>query len=233
MEFDLPCECRKVHRVSIGLAGTSISCDCGRQIPVPSSLKLREMAGLAPVEPEPELVLRQLVETGELPPPRCVVCSAEAATQIPLLVECERQFARARDNDAAIYGLLLGAAGPLLVAMASSVVGTRGRNVETFGRDVFVPAPLSACNACAAQIRPRRVGRVLKVLALICGIAGIVLLILWRIQPALGLFGGSIALRLAARSRRSGEQTRLRQLICRMPEYNDLFRKYPRATIQI
>jgi hypothetical protein len=31
MEFDLPCECRKVHRVSIGLAGTSIPCECAAE----------------------------------------------------------------------------------------------------------------------------------------------------------------------------------------------------------
>ena len=89
-----------------------------------------------------------------------------------------------------------------------------------------------ACDACAAQIRPRRVGRFFKVLALVCGIAGLGLLITWRVGPAFWLFGGSIALRLAARSRRLGEQARLRQVICRMAEYNDLFRKYPRATIQ-
>lgn len=232
MEFDLPCECRKVHRVSMGLAGTSISCECGRQFTVPSSLKLREMAGLAPVEPEPELVLSRLVEAGELPPPTCCLCGGSAGERVELLVECERQFARKQDNDAAVYGLLLGAAGPLLVALAASVFGTRRRDVETFGRDVFVPAPLSACHACAAHVAPRRVGRVLKALALVCTLAALVMVCMWRLVPALWLFGASVALRLAARSRRSGEQARLRELICRMPEYGDLFRKYPRARIQ-
>ncbi len=232
MEFDLPCECGKVHRLSIGLAGTMGDCDCGRRFPVPSSLKLREMAGLAPVEPEPELVLSRLVETGELPPPSCIICGGNAAVRVELLVECERQYARSRDNDAAVYGLLLGAAGPLLVALASSAVGTRRRDVETFGRDVFVPAPLNACHMCAGQVAPRRVGRLLKALALICTLSALALILMWRLVPALWLFGASIALRLAARSRRSAEQIRLRKLIGRMPEYRDLFRKYPRATIQ-
>jgi len=179
------------------------------------------------------MVLTGMVDAGTIPPPNCILCGAEAAVRVDLLVECELQFTRSRDNDAAVYGLLLGAAGPLLVVLASSVLGTRRRDVETFGRDVFVPAPLSACHSCASPIAPRRVGRLLKALALICTLAAVALVCMWGLVPALWLFGASIALRLAARSRRSGEQTRLRELICRMPEYRDLFRKYPRATIQI
>jgi hypothetical protein len=226
MEFDLPCECRKVHRVSIGLAGTSIPCECGRQLAVPSSLKLREMAGLAPVEPEPELVIRGMINAGELPARHCILCGHEAALCHSILIECERQWSRTTDDTPRLPFLF---GGLLAYALRSS---SRGPTTEVFGRDVHVPAPLSTCHACAADVAPRRVGILWRGAAWICLLAGAVLLVTQRIMPALWLLVAAAVLMVVARWRRAAEQSRLRALLRRMPEYDDLFQKYPRATIQ-
>jgi hypothetical protein len=59
-----------------------------------------------------------------------------------------------------------------------------------------------------------------------------VLLVTLRVIPAIWLLGAVAVLLVAARWRRAAEQARLRALLRCMPEYDDLFRKYPRATIQ-
>jgi len=56
MEFLIHCECGKFFTVTEGLAGTSLSCGCGRSIRVPGLSELRAQQGMpayARIDAEP------------------------------------------------------------------------------------------------------------------------------------------------------------------------------------
>lgn len=232
MEFDIKCDCGQGLRVSVGQAGSTISCRCGREVRIPNSMKLREMANLAPVEPEPELVLRAMFEAGEFDDTRCSICGGEAISRRRVLVACEQQYAHHRGSDAAQYGLVFGAIGPLFVSALSSLSRRRdSRDVEMRGRDVCVPASLCFCAACAHQCAPRRAGRWLGLFSRLSVVTAIVLLLTVGYIAALWMLGAAVGFRLAAWSRRRDEATRLRELVLRRAEYQDLFQKYPRAVV--
>jgi hypothetical protein len=225
-EFDIKCECGRTVRVSIGQAGSTVACRCLRDVRVPSSIKLREMANLAPVEPEPELVLQSMYNNGELDTGECLLCAGEAVVDHHLLLVCEQQFARNRGSDAGQYGIIAGFAGSLLASAAE-----RRRNIEILGRDVTVPVRLSFCAACYRAAAPRRAGRWTGVLSGLCLVLAIVWLLMAGAAAALWAFGAFIAFAIVAFINRRLEQARVRGLVLRRAEYKDLFRKYPKAVV--
>ena len=231
MEFDLPCECGHVHQVSIGLAGTTIDCECGRTVTVPSSIVLREQRGLSGVEPEPELVIPAMFDSGELPPRECMQCGQRADVQHQLRVECERYSTKYRGNSAAEFGVVFGVFGALIADIFLASTARRRGDVEIHGRDVIVPAFLSSCHSCAASIAPRRSGRWIRLLAWLCAVAavGLVWTGNWRLAGiAIGAWFAGL---LLAKWLVSMEQRRLRRMIGDITEYAELFQKYPAARI--
>jgi tetratricopeptide (TPR) repeat protein len=58
MDYEVACICGQVHWVSVGIAGSSITCSCGRTIQVPSLRAMRGQAiTIAPSPPLPEIQL--------------------------------------------------------------------------------------------------------------------------------------------------------------------------------
>ena len=67
MTFSVACECGKNHTVSEGSAGSRFHCYCGLTVNVPSLARLRDMAGLAPIEIPLEFEIPELLESGVIP----------------------------------------------------------------------------------------------------------------------------------------------------------------------
>ena len=232
MEFDLDCECGEVQRVSIGLAGTTIDCACGRELSVPSSIALREQSGLAGVEPDPELVIIGMFDSGELPLRECMRCGGRAEVQHQLRIECETSQAHYRGNSLAEVGVVFGPFGGLIADLFLARTARWRGDVEFHGRDVIVPAALSCCRACAAAMAPRRRGRVVRVFAWLSAATAVGLIFSgnWRFAAiAFAVWFGGL---LLASWLAAAEQRRLRKLVGEIDEYAELFRKFPAARMR-
>jgi hypothetical protein len=235
MNFDIPCECGRSHRVSIGLAGTESACPCGRHVKIPSSPRLRELAGLPAYVPDPEFVIRDLHPPGEPAVRNCLWCGHEADINWEMQIVCESAWERSRGRSGSLIGYVLGEIGGLFanLLLEAERSMSRGSGVDSHGRDVMVPASISACRFCARQFLPQQVPRLIRILSWPLWIAAIGLLICD--QPGIALlllFLGGV-LSLLAGLWHHAVQARLRKLICTTPEYVALFRKYPHAAIHV
>ena len=95
VEFGLHCDCGKDLVVTEGSAGASIRCDCGRPVEVPGLKELRTLAGLPAYDPSPELVIEQMLASGELPlENECIECGVSTNRLLRVKVECERVWKR-------------------------------------------------------------------------------------------------------------------------------------------
>lgn len=225
-EFDIKCECGRTVRVNIGQAGSTATCRCLRDVRVPSSIKLREMAGLAPVQHEPELVLQSLYQSGQLDTRDCLLCGGEAVVVHPVQIVCEQQFARNRGSDAGQYSVIAGAAGVLLASAAE-----RRGQIEVLGRDVTVPADLPFCSACYLAAAPRKTGRWTRIISRLCLVMAVVWLLTAGAAAALWAFAAFVMFGFLSAASRRAERSRVRGLVLRRTEYEELFRKYPHAKV--
>src|SRR5262245_45360110 len=67
MGFTLVCSCGRDLPVEASQAGTSVTCECGAQVTVPSLGKLRELSGQDSYESSTIDTIHRLVRQGELP----------------------------------------------------------------------------------------------------------------------------------------------------------------------
>jgi hypothetical protein len=190
------------------------------------------MAGLSPVEPEPELVIPEMVKAGELPLTTCIVCGLDADAVHYWLVECQRQHARF-DSHAPSLGLVL--FGPMLWLLMGPFILLRPNRsfesaAEVHGRDVYVRAPFRACEHCISQVSQTWLDSLLKVARWLMLIAGILILL---VNPFLGL--GVIAASMFLQAVRFFRNNRLREVqqgcLRKIPMFARLFKKYPQAVI--
>lgn len=227
MEYDMSCACGRAQRVSIGLAGATLECDCGRLLRVPSSIVMREQLGLPGLVTEPEFVIRGMFTDRQLPARTCVFCGTEGAANYRVQIECEATWSPSTGSDSAVAGMAFGVLGTIVGELLLYVTASS----DVCGREVVVPAVLVGCQRCAQRVAPRRVGGVTRFFGWVAGIAGFVMLFADRPAPGSMLLGLSVGSHLISVWRRWAEQRRLRTLICGISEYNRLFRKYPAARI--
>lgn len=103
--------CGQCLSVGADRAGTSIACDCGASVRVPSLSKLREQTGAAPYESGPLDTIRRMVSSGELPEGTCAVSGRPTSDVLGLTVVVSdhlepTQQARARSKALLGRGML-------------------------------------------------------------------------------------------------------------------------------
>lgn len=216
------CECGRTSQVSPGSAGAQIPCQCGKSITVPSLATLREMAGLTAVDVGPQARIEQMIDSGELPSDRCLVCGRHESGRLDFLVECEQPYVTQGHvgiEVTVIYGAI------------RAPFNIRGKDEEFHGRETALTIPATICEGCQVSVpRPTTELRLQTV-----GIYGMVISLLlflmvhWLIAlPALLL---STAVYFGVIYRAASRQRALRTILSGVPVYGELFRKYPNASI--
>jgi hypothetical protein len=222
MNFDVRCECGGCVRVSEGAAGARIQCDCGRTVVVPSLDELRKLAGLPPPEPNPVLVIEDMLARGELPTvPTCAHCGGATSDTVIVTAECEK----------------VASCGPNLIMwlFAWWVLGVfalllRETHVAEYGRNLYLHLPVRLCRPCQRRLTSRRLAVGLGLIAVAAGLMGVAAVaagVVW----GLAMMVGSIVplwLAITAMNRR---RAALRNVLARERIYRRLLRKYPDARL--
>lgn len=150
MDFRLNCPCGNSIVVTEGSAGAAIECRCGRTISVPRLKELRLGAGLSPYQVSPELVIEQLLESGQLPgSDMCVVCGKETDETVTILTICEQSWTRRRGGFS--WALFIVSA----VFLPITIWHWQKRTDTVLGKDKVYPLPLPVCAACRPALQRR------------------------------------------------------------------------------
>lgn len=137
MGFALNCTCGRSFEVQAGQAGSTLRCQCGAEVQVPSVSKLREMAGKAAYEVGVIDRINGMIDRGELPAGGvCAVSGNSTGDVLTIYVHAEK-FQRAEDKNM----LLLMPVAWLMLLYPSFAFGRRYRP-EGSGRDTWVRTPL-------------------------------------------------------------------------------------------
>jgi hypothetical protein len=220
MDYSLRCACGRTIPVTEGLAGAKVSCVCGRELAVPSSLELRAQAGLPPVPPDPLLVVEDMWERGELPLSQCVVCGDAGARVIDLAVLCEQSWARTLSHESE-YSVFL----PWWLRSFSRQV-----EVVRHGRDRRAVIPATVCQGCASRIAVNRFPLALRILRNALPVAGVVV---GLVEQSWGAAAALIAAALPAwgleRFVAVTQRSETRAALLKVPEFAAVLQKYPEA----
>jgi hypothetical protein len=145
MDYSIACPCGRRLSVKAAQAGTSITCECGFEVPVPGLSTLRELAGQDAYETGPVDVIRNMLWRGELPVGKlCAVSGVETQDVIELVVEAERVHPGAEHWPHAWLGLVVSPI--LLLAMFQ-------KPRPEVGRDTVVETPLLVASAQHSRVR--------------------------------------------------------------------------------
>jgi hypothetical protein len=146
MEFSVECSCGRRLIVGSAEAGTTVACECGAPVAVPSLGKLRELAGRGAYEAGTVDTIIAMIKRGALPAgSACAVSGAATNDVIDLYVEAERIYVGSDRSAYAWLGLLIS---PILFA------GLFQKPRPDVGRETIVPAPLRV--AARHHLRVRR-----------------------------------------------------------------------------
>jgi hypothetical protein len=160
VQFSLPCQCGLAVTVAAGEAGSTVQCDCGADVRVPSLGRLREMVGKAPYESGTADMIRRMVQTGELPAGRtCVVSRTPTDDVLEFRILVPRSFSsgKSSEQNALLYLWLFG---PLVFLYISRF---RPPKIEE-GDAVHVVAPLRVSSRNHSRVRRMSEGRLKKLL---------------------------------------------------------------------
>ena len=136
----MDCPCGRSFDVQTGQAGSTLQCQCGADVRVPSVGKLREMAGKAAYEVGVIDQIGGMIDRGELPAGGvCAVSGKSTGDVMDLYVHAEK-FQRAEDKGMLIVLWLLSL--PLLILLSPSNVFGKRYRPEGGGRDTWVRTPL-------------------------------------------------------------------------------------------
>ncbi|MBI1324440.1 hypothetical protein GC170_14820 [bacterium] len=151
MGFALNCTCGRSFDVQAGQAGSTLKCQCGAEVQVPSVSKLREMAGKAAYEVGVIDQINGMIDRGELPAGGvCAVSGSKTEDVMEILVKTEK-FQGARDFRAyAILGLLFS---PIVFLLSPSMMVSRAQHPEGSGRDTWVRTPLFVDSKYQQKVR--------------------------------------------------------------------------------
>lgn len=137
MGYALECSCGRSFDVQGGQAGSTLKCQCGADVRVPSVSKLREMVGKAAYEVGVIDTINGMIDRGELPAGGvCAVSGKSTGDVLKIYVHAEK-FQRAEDKNM----LLLVPVAWLMLLYPSFAFGRRYRP-EGSGRDTWVRTPL-------------------------------------------------------------------------------------------
>jgi hypothetical protein len=132
--------------VSAGQAGTTIACECGRSISVPSLGKLRELTGRGRYEAGTIDRIYAMIKSGQLPSgERCVVSGEYTHDVFDLWVQAEKIFTG--DENRFARFLVAFFISPLLIR---PYFQPERANV---GRETFVPTPLRVAPSYHGRVR--------------------------------------------------------------------------------
>lgn len=137
MGYAVDCPCGRSFDVQAGQAGSTLKCQCGADVRVPSVSKLREMAGKSAYEVGVIDRINGMIDRGELPAGGvCAVSGKNTGYVMQIYVHAEK-FHRAEDKKM----LFLMPVAWLLLFYPSFAFGRRYRP-EGSGRDTWVRTPL-------------------------------------------------------------------------------------------
>jgi hypothetical protein len=77
MAYFVNCPCGERLAVKATIAGSTIQCACGRDVPVPRLSELRQAAGQGAFEAGIVDTIRRMIADGELPPWNAVCCDGQ------------------------------------------------------------------------------------------------------------------------------------------------------------
>jgi hypothetical protein len=139
MQYHVGCRCGQQLAVTADQAGTTVRCECGESVTVPSLSKLRAAAGIGSYESGTIDTIRRMLAEGTLPwGETCAVTGRPTRDVIRIEVQCEHLHS---PEDPVRFALLLGlCVGP----WATLLLYGRGRD-QPQGRDTVVTVPLLVC----------------------------------------------------------------------------------------
>jgi hypothetical protein len=154
MDFQIQCPCGLTLTVSEAAAGRDVQCACGRNVPVPSWMELRERAGLPRYHISPEVMVEHLLGTGELPfDEKCVRCEEETDQIVRVLTTCEVALTKSEGTPLWATILLWAIWWPAAVwSLARAASGEE----KTLGRNKIYWLPLRVCPACRKTLRSQK-----------------------------------------------------------------------------
>jgi hypothetical protein len=180
------------------------------------------MAGLTAVDVGPQARIEQMIESGELPWDRCLVCGRQDSGRLDFLVECEQPYVTQGHVGIEVNVIYGAIRAPFTI---------RGKDEEFHGRETALTLPATICDGCQVSVpRPttqlwlQTVGTYGIVISLL-----VFLMVHWLIAlPALLL---SAALYFGVIYRAASRRHALRTMLSGIAVYGELFRKYPHASI--
>lgn len=220
MEFTISCECGTKHTVSEGAAGTRISCPCGRSINVGSLAQLRMTCGLSAVPLAPEARIRAMLANGELPVSQCLKCGSPCNDATRFVAKCEQEHTSGSGRYEWITYLV-----PF-----GSLFRSKQLQTVVHGRETIVSVPIALCTICKEAYLVRGSFNHVRIAALILGAIGIALL--WvSVDVALATLTGAVLAFMTAIFLSWRAQASWRRLLCNVAVYDELFRRFPDASI--
>jgi hypothetical protein len=150
VNYPVQCDCGQVHRVAATLAGTRLPCRCGREVAVPSLIRLKSAAGQAVLSPE--VRLDQMLQLQMLPEEtRCLVCDTPTPNTYFFWATCERVTVEVAWGhkwwNLVLMWLCFGWVGMILAYVSGRESGDREH-----GRDVRFRLPLRVCPECTPRM---------------------------------------------------------------------------------
>lgn len=145
--YPVQCQCGAVRQVAATLAGSTIECECGRTIAVPSLSRLKEAGGESAMSAE--VRIEQMLKRDMLPQEtNCLVCESPTKDVAYCWTTCERaKVEQPTDwelNPWTLFSLVFG----------FLWLSFRKVNRETVeGRDLRFRLPLRVCASCRDLLR--------------------------------------------------------------------------------
>ena len=237
MDVNVPCnKCSQTRMVSEGSAGMRFQCDCGGELVVPSLQEIRRTLGISVIEHSPEFEIPRLVKIGELPPEHCVACKGFADRTLAFNAVCaegssswKRRGSIAQFMETVTWCLsfiILGVFNTL-----SFMIRTENRAPKFHGHDLVISVPIRMCAHCAESVPQDGQNAGLGKLNPMLLIAAAVLLVIdwrWALLPA-AIY---LALLILGSIRERTCKKQWLKLICLVPAYALLIRKYPDAFVE-
>jgi hypothetical protein len=136
MEYHVPCRCGKRISVKTEEAGTTIRCECGQGVQVPSLSKLRTMSGVGAYESGAIDTIQRMLDEGALPwGETCAESGRPTKDLIHLVVQCERLHVPQDRYKLALLAVLI-------FGWVAALLAFGGKEREARGRDTSIRIPL-------------------------------------------------------------------------------------------
>ena len=161
MNYIAPCECGRNVTVGATQAGSTVLCECGCSLTVPSLSELRASAGQTTYAVSTLGRIRRMIRDGELPcGDLCTLSGRRTKDTFVLRVECERVWTRGSQSDCmdrAFFGFLF-------FGWLGAIIGwgKEERRPQELGRKTTIEVPLRVCSEFHGRLARKRRQRYLK-----------------------------------------------------------------------